>query len=332
MKYCFAFILGLFLLCTPCLFAEENPPSESVFDLDGFDFERSLVEMYRQNQLIPVKNYPQKLWKAEYSTLVGLPYTLQNLREKGTVCSGRANYACSVSRTLGTPTMRCSSDQKYAEGHYWVQWIEFHEVSPKRIWFTIESCGRDDTGIDLSESQLKRARKKAKAENLIIDFQRHDARNLPFDGEFEAAIMLCEGGFSLMETDEMNFDILKNVTKALKPGAKLIFTTINGLFPLYHNVSEFYESTREEGNSICRNNTFDLMTFRDYNTVEFEDDSGKKMTLECNERYYVPCEITWLLKSLGYRTIDIFGAKLGAFSREHSLTTENFEMLVIASL
>ena len=144
--------------------------------------------------------------------------------------------------------------------------------------------------------------------------------------------MLCEGGFSLMETDEMNFDILKNVTKALKPGAKLIFTTINGLFPLYHNVSEFYKSTREEGNSICRNNTFDLMTFRDYNTVEFEDDSGKKMTLECNERYYVPCEITWLLKSLGYRTIDIFGAKLGAFSREHSLTTENFEMLVIASL
>jgi len=188
------------------------------------------------------------------------------------------------------------------------------------------------TGIDLSESQLKRAREKAKVENLAIDFQRHDARNLPFDGEFEAAIMLCEGGFSLMETDEMNFDILKSITKALKPGAKLIFTVPNGLFPLHHNVNEFYESTREEGNSICRNSTFDLMTFRDYNTVEFEDDSGKKMTLECNERYYVPCEITWLLKSLGYRIIDIFGARLGAFSREHSLTTEDFEMLVIASL
>ena len=28
--------------------------------------------------------------------------------------------------------------------------------------------------------------------------------------------MLCEGGFSLMETDEMNFEILKNATKALK--------------------------------------------------------------------------------------------------------------------
>jgi hypothetical protein len=44
----------------------------------------------------------------------------------------------------------------------------------------------------------------------------------------------------------------------------------------------------------------------------------------------VPSEISWLLKSLGYTTIEIFGAKLGAFSREHKLTTEEFEMLVIA--
>jgi len=56
------------------------------------------------------------------------------------------------------------------------------------------------------------------------------------------------------------------------------------------------------------------------------------MTLEYNERYYVPCETTWLLKSLGYRIIDIFGTKLGTFSREHPLTTKDFEMLVIASL
>jgi 2-polyprenyl-3-methyl-5-hydroxy-6-metoxy-1,4-benzoquinol methylase len=188
------------------------------------------------------------------------------------------------------------------------------------------------TGVDLSESQLKRAKEKAEADNLIIDFQHQDARNLPFNSEFDVAIMLCEGGFSLMETDEMNYEILRNVTKSLKPHAKLIFTTSNGLFPLYNNVDEFHASVKEEGNSECKNNRFDLMTFRAHNTVEFEDDFGNKKTLECNERYYVPCEITWLLKSLGYRTIDIFGARLGAFSREHQLTAEDFEMLVIADL
>lgn len=72
------------------------------------------------------------------------------------------------------------------------------------------------------------------------------------------------------------------------------------------------------------------MTFRDHNTTEFEDDFGNKKTLECNERYYVPGEITWLLKSLGYIKIDIYGATLGAFSRNNKLTTKDFEMLVIA--
>ena len=190
--------------------------------------------------------------------------------------------------------------------------------------------GYNVTGIDLSEAQLKKAREKAEANNLVIDFQCQDARNLSFNGEFDVAIMLCEGGFSLMETDEMNFEILKNVKKALKPSAKIIFTTLNGLFPLYHSVAEFVTSAAEDGNSTLSNSTFDLMTFRDHNILEFEDDSGDKKTIECNERYYVPCEITWLLKSLGYAAIDIFGARLGEFSREHKLTTEDFEMLVIA--
>lgn len=186
------------------------------------------------------------------------------------------------------------------------------------------------TGIDLSASQLKRAREKAKEQGVEIDFQKQDARNLPFDGVFDLAIMLCEGGFSLMETDEMNFEILKNATKALKSKGRLIFTTLNGLFPLFHSVNEFYASAQKEGQSQCKECSFDLLTFRDHNRVEFEDDAGNKKVLECHERYYVPSEIAWLLKSLGYKKIEIFGVKLGAYSRNDKLTPEDFEMLVVA--
>ena len=186
------------------------------------------------------------------------------------------------------------------------------------------------TGIDLSESQLQRARLKASGQSLKIDFQKHDARAPHFSNAFDLAIMLCEGGFSLMETDEMNFQILQNAARALKDNGKLIFTTLNGLFPLFHSVNEFYESEQKEGQSQCKECSFDLMTFRDYNTVVIEDDSGKKRELKCNERYYVPSEITWLLKTLGYKKIDIFGSKLGAFSRNDALTTKDFEMLVVA--
>ena len=190
--------------------------------------------------------------------------------------------------------------------------------------------GYNVVGIDLSESQLKRAREKAAEQKLKIDFQQHDARKLPFSHKFDLAIMLCEGAFPLMETDEMNYQILQNTAKALKPGGKLIFTTLNGLFPLFHSVKEFLASQAKEGNATCDKNSFDLMTFRDINTTVFEDDLGNKKELTSNERYYVPSEITWLLKTLKFKTIDICGAKLGAFSRSDKLTTEDFEMLVIA--
>ena len=200
-----------------------------------------------------------------------------------------------------------------------------HAIELTRRGYTV-------TGVDLSGSQLARAREKAAQQGLDIDFQQLDARNLPFEAQFDAAIMLCEGGFPLMETDEMNFEILKSVAKALKPPGTFIFTTLNGLFPLYHSVEQFCAEGAEEGNATYRSNTFDLMTFRDSNITEIEDDLGHKKTLECNERYYVPSEISWLLKSLGFKNIEIFGAKLGAFSRQDKLTTEDFEMLVVARL
>lgn len=184
------------------------------------------------------------------------------------------------------------------------------------------------TGIDLSESLLNRAKEKARQLNLEIDFQRKDARELCFEAEYDLVIMLCEGAFPLMETDEMNYQILQNVARALKAKGKLIFTTLNGLFPLFHSVKEFINSDSAEGGAS--ENTFDLMTFRDHSIYETEDDDGKQLKLHCNERYYVPSEITWLLTTLNFGTIDILGAKLGAFSRADKLSTEDFEMLVIA--
>ena len=189
--------------------------------------------------------------------------------------------------------------------------------------------GYDIVGIDLSESLLKQAKEKATEQNLQIVFQKYDARKLSFSNQFDLVIMLCEGAFPLMETDEMNFQILQNAANALKSKGKLIFTTLNGLFPLFHSVKDFLASETKEGNATYSNNSFDLMTFRDHNTTHIEDDYGNKKKLQCNERYYVPSEITWLLKTLKFKTIDIFGAKLGTFNRNDKLTTEDFEMLVV---
>lgn len=185
-------------------------------------------------------------------------------------------------------------------------------------------------GIDLSEGQLEKAREKASVSNLDIEFFNYDARDLPFEKLFDVAIMLCEGGFPLMETDEMNFLILQNVAKTLKDKGKFIFTTLNGLFPIYHSIDEFLEKDNSQDGAKYKSENFDLMTFRDINITTFTDDDGVTHKLECNERYYIPSEITWLLKSLGFQKIEIFGAKIGAYSRNDQLSTEDYEMLVIA--
>lgn len=184
------------------------------------------------------------------------------------------------------------------------------------------------TGIDLSQSQLRKARDKAKHEQVKVDFIQKDARDISFRNSFDVVIMLCEGAFSLMETDEMNYRILQNAERSLKKGGKLIFTTLSVLYPLYHSVQERINSGSE--NVLCKSNSFNLLEFRGISTMSIVDDSAQEKTLECNERYYAPSEIAWYLKSLGFKNIDICGCKLGAFSRSDKLTVDDIEMLVIA--
>lgn len=80
---------------------------------------------------------------------------------------------------------------------------------------------------------MKKAKEKAQREVLTIDFHRHDTRNLPFQNEFDVVAMLCGDGFPFMEADEMNYKILKNMTRALKKHGKFIFTTLNVLLSLF---------------------------------------------------------------------------------------------------
>jgi SAM-dependent methyltransferase len=188
--------------------------------------------------------------------------------------------------------------------------------------------GYSVTGIDLSADQLKRAGEKAAEAGVEVEFMQKDACQLDFEEDFELAIMICEGAFSLMETDEKNFMILQGVYRALKPGGKLIFTTLSALYPLYHSVKDLINESGSELRS--GDNSFDLMTFRDISWIEFADDDGNMKKLHCNERYYTPPELTWLLKSIGFVNTGIYGCTLGAFSRNDVLSTGDYEMLVIA--
>ena len=232
--------------------------------------------------------------------------------DKESFTQGTAQEAAFISEELGNNTNLHILDIGCGTGR--------HSIELAKKGFRV-------TGFDLSESQLTRAKEKAALANVNIDWHIKDARTFQFDTRFDAAIMICEGGFSLMETDEMNFSILKNAYNALNSGGKFIFNCLNALFPLFHNVKDFLEKSAY--NEEIQQCNFDLMTFREHSVIKAQDDDGNEKTLTCNERFYAPSELTWLLKSIGFKKIEIFGCNVGDFSREVKVHPDHFQLLAI---
>jgi 2-polyprenyl-3-methyl-5-hydroxy-6-metoxy-1,4-benzoquinol methylase len=146
------------------------------------------------------------------------------------------------------------------------------------------------TGIDLSPSLIRAAKKVAKEKNVQVDFRVCDARELPFENEFDAAICLCEGAFGLLENDAENYKVLRAVHKSLKKHGIFILTTLN----------------------LFRDGKFDPMTCRAAMEVEITQKDRQKKTIQCSDRSYSFPELKWVLEQHGFEVI------LGAnpFSKE----------------
>lgn len=176
-----------------------------------------------------------------------------------------------------------------------------HAVSLAKAGFQI-------TGIDLSGGLLQQARKKAEILGVSVDFKEMDATHLPFDAEFDAVILMCEGAFSMMETDEKEQLILDGIGRAVKPGGLFLLTTTNAMFMFLQN-----------------NPDFDPITFREKFTLDTLDKSGKKQTLLCNQRYYTPPELRRMLIAAGFEEISFFAVTDAGFADDCKPEVTQFE-------
>jgi 2-polyprenyl-3-methyl-5-hydroxy-6-metoxy-1,4-benzoquinol methylase len=136
-------------------------------------------------------------------------------------------------------------------------------------------------GIDLSPGLIKAAREVAKEKNVSIDFRVCDARELPFENEFDAALCLCEGAFGLLENDAENYKVLRAVHKALKKHGIFILTTLN----------------------LFRDAEFDPMTCRVNMEIEIARKGGRRKVINCSDRSYSFPELKWVLEQLGFEVI-----------------------------
>jgi len=170
-------------------------------------------------------------------------------------------------------------------------------------------------GIDLSESMLAQGRKIAKAENLNVDLIQCDARELKYQGEFDAVIMLCEGAFSLMEEDEMDRLILANIFRALRNNGKLILTAPNAVHMLTQQLDA----------------SFDPVTFRETFKLEKTRPDGSKKILDCTQRYYTCPELNWLLRQVGFKSVGFFACTKSGYDRDVKPSKKQFELGAIAT-
>lgn len=92
-----------------------------------------------------------------------------------------------------------------------------------RLSLELATRGYRVTGVDLSLPLLKDARRRAGIRGLHINWHHGDMRELPWRGQFDAALCFWSS-FGYFD-EQGNVDFLKAVSRALKPGARFLLDT-----------------------------------------------------------------------------------------------------------
>ncbi len=104
---------------------------------------------------------------------------------------------------------------------------------PGRHSLALAAQGIEVVGVDISERFVELARADAPS---LATFRRLDARQLPFEREFDAVISLCQGAFGLAGTDpatdavDPDGIVLDGMARALRPGGQLAMSAFSSYF------------------------------------------------------------------------------------------------------
>jgi SAM-dependent methyltransferase len=170
-------------------------------------------------------------------------------------------------------------------------------------------------GIDISQRFVDLAHDGAPAG---ASFERADARFLRFDGEFDAAISLCQGAFGLLGPDSENLAVLAGMARALKPGGRAAFSAFSAYFRVRYPGEGDAESAFDAVTGVCHERT------------EIRDPEGTSLAADLWTTCFTPRELRLLTAAAGLTVDDIWSVEPGAYRLERP-TTETPEFLVLAT-
>ena len=102
---------------------------------------------------------------------------------------------------------------------------------PGRHALALARRGMHVVGVDLSPDFVALAREGAAGDGLAATFEVLDVRDLAYDGEFDAVICLCQGGFGLLGGHD-EASVLERIARAARPGGGVAVSAFSSYFAL----------------------------------------------------------------------------------------------------
>ncbi len=182
---------------------------------------------------------------------------------------------------------------------------------PGRHAYALAERGIAVHGIDISRRFIELARQDAPEG---ATFERLDARNLPFESEFDVVICLCQGAFGLMTADGHDETVIAAMAKALRPAGRLALSAFSSYFVAKHWAEA----------------DFDADTGVNHERTEIRDEAGLAIETSLWTGCYTPRELRLLCAAHGLWVDSISSVEPGAYGFE-SPNVDTAEFLLLAT-
>ncbi|MGH2820941.1 MAG: class I SAM-dependent methyltransferase [Actinomycetota bacterium] len=169
---------------------------------------------------------------------------------------------------------------------------------PGRHAVPLAEAGYEITGVDVSRRFLDIAAEAARGAGVSASFFETDARQMPFDAEFDAVISICQGAFGLMGKDDSL--VLRRMMEAAKPGAPVVVCAFNAYFAIAH--------PPERG-------SFDPDAGIVHERSTIKDPEGAEEAVDLWTSVYTPRELRLLSLGVGLVPEAIWSVEPGDFAR-----------------
>ena len=175
-------------------------------------------------------------------------------------------------------------------------------------------------GVDISERFVELARPDAPEG---VTFERLDARELPFDGAFDAAVSLCQGAFGLAGGGpgagggaDPDAAVLDGIARALRPGGRAALSAFSAYFQVRH--------------VEAMGSDFDATAGVNHERTQIKDEAGTDAPADLWTTCFTPRELRLLAARAGLAVDAVWSVTPGAYGR-HEPTIDSEEFLLVAT-